>query len=214
KQAIDSIMNFVRQFGDPLIQSEYSRIAADYFKVDERLLRLTNEKGKNARQGDAPQVERLHITPAERIFLRAILAMPSLIEGLEGVFSDKLLSVLATKNIIPLIIQNYNKETGEIDFRKITPQLSAAEQAEFRSVFESTADADNEPSVLAQQMEASVMEFIEILNRYQFKQLGQRIKIAERENNITEVLRLMNEKSKYKKSKYTSNAGGTVENHE
>jgi hypothetical protein len=55
------------------------------------------------------------------------------------------------------------------------------------------------------------MEFVDMLNKQELKKLGRKIKIAEKENNIGEVLRLMKEKSNYIKNKHINMEGGTVE---
>jgi DNA primase len=207
-QAIKKIMNFVDKFNEPIVKDEYKRMVADFFRVDEKKIesKIKNDgSGKNV-------VKRLLITPAERIFLQSLLAMPELIENIKGALSDKLLSALASRNIIRMLLQNYNPHTKEIDdYGKILEQLSEPEQAEFMNIFDTSKNIEKDKITLEQEAKSSVLKFTDLFNKQEFKRIGQRIKIAERENNIEEALRLMKEKNKYIKNKYDKNTGGPVE---
>jgi len=207
-QAIEKIMNFVDKFNDPIIKDGYKRMVADFFRVDEKNI-ISRKKT------DLPSdksVKGLVITPAERIFLQSILTMPELIDKFKGVLSDKVLSALVSRNIIRLLLQNYNPHTKEIDdYGKILEQLSEPERVEFMNIFDTSRNTEKEETALDQEAESSVSKLIDIFNKQEFKRIDQRIKIAERENNIEEVLRLMKEKNKYIKKKYNKNTGGTVE---
>ncbi len=207
-QAIKKIMNFVKKFNEPIIKDGYKRIVADFFRVDEKKIESiekNNAPGKNFVKG-------LVITPAERIFLQSILAMPELIENIKGALSDKLLSALASRNIIQLLLQSYNQHTKEIDdYGKILEQLSEPERVELRNIFDTGKNIEKDRTMLKQEVESSVVKFIDLFNKQEFKRIGQRIKIAERENNTEEALRLMKEKNKYIKKMYSKNTGGTVE---
>lgn len=207
-QAIKKIMNFVDKFNEPIIKDEYKRMVADFFRVDEKKIESKKKNdisGKNFVKG-------LVITPAERIFLQSLLAMPELIENIKGTLSDKLLSALASRNIIRLLLQNYNPHTKEIDdYGKILEQLSEPERVEFMNIFDTGKNIEKDRTALEQEAKSSVVKFTDIFNKQEFKRIGQRIKIAERENNIEEALRLMKEKNKYIKKKYNKNTGGTVE---
>ena len=207
-QAIEKIMNFVDKFNEPIIKDGYKRMVADFFRVDEKHI---ISKNKTDLSGKKP-VKRLAITPAERIFLQSILTMPELIDKFKRVLSDKVLSALVSRNIIRLLLQNYNPHTKEIDdYGKILEQLSEPEQVEFMNIFDTSRNIGKEKTVLDQEAESSVSKLIDIFNKQEFRRIDQRIKIAERENNIEEVLRLMKEKNKYIKEKYNKNTGGTVE---
>jgi DNA primase len=207
-QAIKKIMNFVDKFNEPIIKDGYKRMVADFFRVDEKHV---VSKTRTDLSGKKP-VKRLVITPAERIFLQSVLAMPALIEKFKGVLIDKVLSALASRNIIRLLIQNYNPHTKELDdYGKILEQLSEPEQVEFMNIFDTRRNIGKEKTALDQEAESSVSKLIDIFNKQEFRRIDQRIKIAERENNIEEVLRLMKEKNKYIKDKYNKNTGGTVE---
>ncbi len=207
-QAIEKIMNFVDKFNEPIIKDEYIRMVADFFRVDEKNIKSKRKTDLSSEKS----IKGLVITPAERIFLQSILAMPELIDKFKGVLSDKVLSALVSRNIIRLLLQNYNPHTKEIDdYGKILEQLSEPERVEIMNIFNTSKNIKKEKTVLDQEAESSVSKLIDIFNKQEFRRIDQRIKIAERENNIEEVLRLMNEKNKYIKKKYNKNRGGTVE---
>lgn len=214
-QAIERMMSFIEKFKDPIIRDEYIRMAADFFQVDEKNLKLKEQRaaavpGEGDRSGKG-----LDSTPAERIFLQSILAMPELIDQLQGVFETELLSVLVSQNIIRLLLDHYKPEAKSIeDYGEITEKLNEAEQAELRNIFNSCHRIEKDKIFLEKQVEASVAAFVEMLNKQKFKQINQRIKIAERENNTEEVLKLLKEKSRHKKEKFRikmDNTGGVVE---
>ncbi len=214
KQAVDSMMGFVDKFSDPIVRGEYVRMAADFFKVDEKLLKSNNKERKNDRTGEP--VKGLEITPAERIFLQSVFTLPELMAEIKGLFDEKLLSVLASRNIIRLLLENYNPASQSIDNTTgISEQLSDAERVEFRNIFESGGHGKNgiDRADLEQKVETAVLKFVDLKNKLETRQIDQQIKIAERENNVNEVLRLMKEKNQFIKKKYSkaANTGGTVE---
>ncbi|MDQ1351119.1 MAG: primase, partial [Acidobacteriota bacterium] len=199
------------------------RMAADFFQVDEKNLKLKfkDKPVANTLNGESDAAARgLDITPAERIFLESIVAMPELIEHLGGGLDNELLSLLPGKNIIRLLLSHYNPRAKQIeDYGKISAELNASERVELRNIFNSSEHVEKDKKQLERNIETSVDTFINMLNMQRFKQINQRIKIAERENNMPEALRLMAEKSKHIKSKYnfsidmTANkyTGGAVE---
>lgn len=217
-QAIERMMSFIWKFKDSIIRDEYIRMAADFFQVDEKNLKLKDQRQAGAVSGEADHSQkRLDITPAERIFLQSILAMPELVDRLKGVFESEtgLLSVLASRNIIRLLLDQINPETKNIeDYVAINEKLDEAERVEFWNIYNSCHRIEKDKTILEKKMEDSVSAFVEILNKQKFKQINQRIKIAERENNTEEVLKLLKEKSRHLKDRFNvkmNNTGGVVE---
>jgi len=214
KQAVDRMMSFVDKFNDPIVRGEYIRMTADFFKIDEKLLKPTNKDRKN--DGSGEPVKGLNITPAERIFLQSVFTLPELIAEVKELFDEKLLSVLSSRNIIRLLMQNYNPGTRAIDnITRISEQLTDAERVEFRNIFENRGNGKNsiDRADLEQKVETAVLKFVDLKNKQETRRIDRQIKIAERENNISEVLKLMREKNQYIKNKYSkaANTGGAVE---
>ncbi|MCP5105133.1 MAG: DNA primase, partial [bacterium] len=188
-QAIGSMMTFLGKFSDPLVRDEYIRMAADFFNVDEKLLKFQNKSRSNVPE-DTP-VNGLTTTPAERIFLRSILEKPELIDSfaLKRIFNDELLSVLSSRNIISLLLSRYNSKTKKIeDLGKIAQPLSRPEQAELRDIFEVARRGGSDAETLGQNVESSVHKFADMLNSQRFRQLDRKLKIAEKESNTDEIL--------------------------
>lgn len=208
-QAIKETMNFVYKFNEPIIRDEYTRMVADSFKVDEKkIIKLIKKKDLYTEN----LIRELIVTPAERIFLQSILAMPELIDKYKELFNDKVLSVLASRNIILQLFRHYDQKTKEIkDYRKIGRQLSEAERAEFKNIFETSENIEKDRAMLEQKVESSMFKFIDIFNKHELRRVDRDIKIAEREDNDEEALRLMKEKNKYIKGIYHKNTGGAVE---
>lgn len=226
-QAVEQLMGFVEKFGEPIIRDEYIRMAADFFQVDEKNLVLksklkstksANSAGAEFFNGSERSVKGLDITPAERIFIEAIVAVPELIEQLGGEMGSELLSPLAGRNIIRLLLSHYNSRAKQIeDYGKISMELNESERVELRNIFNSSECIERDKKKLEKNVHASLETFVNMVNIQKFKQLNQKIKIAERENNVQEALRLMMEKSKHIKNKYNinlngqKNTGGTFE---
>ena len=210
-QAVDKVMYYVDKIPEPIIKDEYTRMTADFFKVDEALLK-NRKKGTSTAPAPGTPAKGLTITPAERIFLRSTLAMPELVDSVKGIFTDKLLSPLVSKNIIRFLFQNYNPHTKAFDnYGGKLKQLSDAEQAEFLNIFKASEDLEKDETTLKKAVESSVEKIIDIFNKEEFKRIDRRIKIAERENNTREALRLTQEKFNFIKTKHAKNRGGTVE---
>ena len=199
--AIQSIMNFVGKFSEPIIRDEYIRLAADFFKVDEKKLEV---KGKSSPLTAGPvSGKELAVTPAERIFLESILAIPELIDEVKGLFNDDMLSVLASGNIIRLLLKNYNREAKAIDdYNKISKELSNAERVLFQDIFDNNKNVKKEKALMEKQVEFSFLKFQDILNKRDARRIDQEIKLAEQQDNFELVRRLLEEKNRYITSKY------------
>ena len=209
--AIRSIMNFVEKIGEPIIRDDYKRMVADFFKVDESKLQVRNiKKNREGRSGG----QKLSITVAERLLLEALLAVPELIGEIRELVTEDVLSVIVSRNILQNLVQSFNPKTGEIDdFRVITERLSEPERILFRDVYEGAEKVNKERDFLEKRVEASFLEFHDMINRRNARWLDQQIKIAEQENNSEKLRRLIQEKTKYIRLKYvqSQSIGGTVD---
>lgn len=200
--AIRGIMNVVEKISEPIIRNEYIRMVADFFNIDENLLK-SRKKGSAAGNGLQASRKRLGITLAERVFLENVLAVPELISEVKELLTNELLSVLVSKNIIRLVLGHYDEEKKEIpDFNKILGELSDAEREEFRNVFESAVAVKKDRNQVEKEIESCILEFQDISNKREVRRIDQEIKIAARENNIEMVQQLIRKKTKYIKSKY------------
>lgn len=200
--AIRGIMNVVEKISEPIIRNEYIRMVADFFNIDESLLK---SRKKTYAAGNSLQEsrKRLGITLAERVFLENILALPELISEIRELLTNELLSVLVSKNIIRLLLRHYYEEKKEIqDFNKISRELSEAEREEFRDAFERAAALKKGRDQVEEEIESCILEFQDISNKREVRRIDQEIKIAARENNIEMLQQLIQKKTKYIKSKY------------
>ncbi len=199
-EAIQAIINAVNKIGEPIIKDEYIRKAADFFHVEEHLLR---SKVKDTLPGTAPvpAPKGLLITLAERIFLENVLAVPGFIGEVKELLNDELLSVLASQNIIRGILENFNP--GEImNFSDIQKKLSDAEKGELRNIFEHSGISPKDRAQREKEIESCIVEFHDILNKREDRRLNQEIKLAARANNLPMLEQLIQKKTNYKKSKY------------
>jgi len=209
--AVRELMSFVNKFGEPIIKNEYARIAADFFKVDEKLLKLNEQPRKKREPNSANRTnstESLTITPAERIFLEAIIAMPQLIAEVKPLISKEILSVLASHNIIRQLMGHFNEKNGAIDdFHNISAQLSDAERGEFMNIFQRAKTVPKDTDMLLRDIEASYLTFQDLLNKRDARRIDQEIKLAARNGDMNKVRSLMEEKQRYRVQKYQMKSG-------
>jgi DNA primase len=200
--AVRGIMNVVEKISEPITRNGYIRMVADFFSIDESLLK-SRKKGSAPGNGLDSSRKKLGITVAESIFLKYILAMPELIGEVRELLTNELLSVLVSKNIIRLLLEHYNEEKKEIrDLKKISGELSAAEREEFRDVFEQSKTIEKDRDQVEEEIESCILEFQDLVNEREVRRINQEIKIAARDNNIKMLEKLCQKKTNYKKSKY------------
>ncbi|MGE5341018.1 MAG: DNA primase [Candidatus Omnitrophota bacterium] len=199
--AISEIVHFIEKISEPIIRNEYLQMTADFFKVDEITLKLKSKK--KASPTPAITHKRLDITLAERVFLESILAAPMFIGELKSAFNRELLSVLSSGNIIRLLLDHYAGEAlVQDDFRKVTETLSDAERGEFLVIFEKAKSIPKELETLEKQIESCYLEFQNMLNKQDIRHLNQQIKIAEKNNNIELIEKLIKDKYDFIQSQY------------
>lgn len=201
-KAVQAVMRYIHKISEPIIRDEYIRMTADFFKVDEKLLKTINTPNRSKQEPDN-NGKRLSITPAERIFLEAVLAMPEMIGEIKELFSREILSVLASGNIIRQLLDHFNSQTNGIDdYRELATQLNDAERGEFRDIFEQAKHLPKNRPQLERQVETSFLKFRDILTKQNTRRIDQQLKIAERENNMELVRQLIQQKTNYVKEKY------------
>ncbi|UCH92418.1 MAG: DNA primase [Candidatus Aminicenantes bacterium] len=202
RDAIRAIMNAVEKISDPIIRTDYIRMTADFFNVDEHLLTSRKKNNNPGNEVDSSH-KRLGITLAERVFLEDILAVPEFIGSVKELFTKELLSVLVSKNIIRLILGHYNEETREIEaFSSAAEELTDAEKREFRHAFERSKSIKKNQTQVEKEIESCILKFQDIFNKRETRRIDQEIKMAIRANNIEEAQQLIRKKTKYIKSKY------------
>jgi DNA primase len=212
--AINSIMGYVGKFGEPVIRDEYTRMVADYFKVDESVLKRNNRDKRGDKDVSGPG-RRLVITPAEHDFLKSLLVLPELIAEIEELVTEDILSVLASKNILRMLLKHFDPGTGGIDIRAISETLNESERVLFREIYEQAATADVDRKLLEELVETSFLQFQEMVNKRRARWISREIRIAEGQNDRETLLKLCEDKLNKKQQKYRkkqhSTTGGTVD---
>lgn len=200
--AIRDMMGYLDKLGEPIIRDEYLRMAADFFQVDE--LRLRDRNSKNSRSSvTGGNNKRLEITPAERILLESLLAMPSFIGEVKPLISRELLSVLSSGNIIRLLMEQTGGGTWNTDdLNRVSERMSPSERAEFFDVCEKARAIDPDSNTISERIESSILTLQDILNKRDSRKIGQDIKRAQRENDNERIMQLIKEKNEYIKMKY------------
>jgi DNA primase len=213
--AINSIMNYVEKISEPIVRNGYLRMVADYFTVDEANLKI-NRRVKRNDSNSQTQSNPLAITTAEKIFLDALLAKPELIGEIKELVSDEVLSVLVSRNIISLLLKNFNEKSQDIDdYKAMAEQMNEPERALFRKIYNDAANIDKPTEELENNIESSYLHFLDLVNKQRIKRIDQEIKIAGQKNDVQLINRLYTEKTKYITRKYEQNPsiniGGAVD---
>jgi len=205
--ALEQIKNFLKKMTDPIIQDEFKVMAADYFKVDPKLINLREKMTNPVKNGIHPLV----INPAEKEFLESLLAAPEFIPEIRGLFDEEIMSILISKNIVRSIFKNFDEKTKEIDYQQISKEINDAEKARFNRLFFSLKNREEGHIQWAEKIEASFLSFQNILNNKKISDINQEIRVADREGNLQKVKKLMILKDQFIKKQRTQNVGGTVE---
>jgi DNA primase len=197
RDAVESVKNFLIKIDDPIVRSEYSQQAAEYFIVDEEIFRKQSKRIFK----DSEHSRRLAITPAERGFIEAILVAPELIEEIQELLTQEIRSVLVSRNIIRLIFKHYNQENKEIEnFKGIFENLNEAELRELREINWAKDSLQKDKSQLHQIVEKSFLEFQKKLNQKQIADINRKIKMEEKVSNFEKVEELMVLKNQFVRS--------------
>jgi DNA primase len=208
KEAINAILAVVEKFADPIIRADYTRMLADSFDVDENKLPKKPGTGKDTSSSPLP----LEITPAERIFLEDLLALPEIIAEVRELLTEERLAVLASRNILHLLLDHYrDRKTESEDCNIISGKLTDAERVVFRDIFERAKSIKKDRDQVEEEMEACILEFQKLLNKREERRIKQEIKLAEQDNNIEKLQRLLKEKTNYVKRKYNINGNLSIE---
>jgi DNA primase len=203
--AIRGMMNVVEKISEPIIRNGYIRKLADFFDVPENTLRA-KIKNNPAANSTGPSPKRLQITLAERVFLEDVLVMPGFIGEVKELLSDELLSVLASRNIIRLLVENYNPDAKEnINFSNISKGLSDVERGELRDIFECSKGSLKERDEVEREIESCIKKFYDLLNKRKARRIDQEIKLAVQAKNFEMAEQLIQKKTDYIKSKYNIN---------
>jgi len=199
RAALEKISISLGKISDPVVREGYKGLAGDFFRVNSDELRVRSHVSRGS---ESKPVQGLQITPAERIFLESILIVPEYIEQVKTLFSKKLFSLLVSGKIIRLIFENWDPENRNIDYKSVVNNLTDQEKAEFRSIYEAKESISKTKDQVFADIESTIIQLHDILNKRDAKNLNQEIKIAERENNLEKVRELTLLKYKFIKEKY------------
>ena len=119
---------------------------------------------------------------------------------------------MASRNILQSIFNNIKGGFEVItNYNQITKNLSEAEKVIFLDIFDKLQGEEKRGNDPQEQVQSSISQLVDMLNKQELKRLGRKIKTAEKDNNIEEVLRLLQEKSNYLKQRHNKPLGGVVE---
>jgi len=199
RDAIEYIKSFIYKMKDPVVQVQYIRRAADYFKVDEEEFKIIR-KGFSKNNSQAKE---LKLSVAEKDFLEVIMKMPELIPEIKDLFNEEIMSVLVSKNILNLIFQNYNYKTNEIDdYKKLSEEMMESEREVFNKIFREKDNIKKDKIEFEEKIKYSFMKFQDKLNEKKISEINKKIRIAERENNLNIIRDLVKIKTQYIKNKH------------
>lgn len=199
RDAIEYIKSFIYKMKDPVVQVQYIRRAADYFKVDEEEFKIIR-KGFSKNNSQAKE---LKLSVAEKDFLEVIVKMPELIPEIKDLFNEEIMSVLVSKNILNLIFQNYNYKTNEIDdYKKLSEEMMESEREVFNKIFREKDNIKKNKIEFEEKIKYSFMKFQDKLNEKKISEINKKIRIAERENNLNIIRDLVKIKTQYIKDKH------------
>ncbi len=197
-KASQFIMNMVDKFTDPILKEEYSQTVADMLGLDINIIK----KRKRIHTAEKSDQQNIIISPAERIFLESILAMPELINQINDLMNDDILSVLKTRNLIESILKQYDSQMNKADnFNQIAKTLSTEEKNLLREIFQATVKNEKDRSEIEENLTATFLNFQDTFNKKKSKEINQKIRLAEKKNDREIIIKLMTQKNEFIKQK-------------
>lgn len=201
RNALEQVMRVVETITDPIVQEEYRRRTADAFQVDVR--HLSDRRHATATAKAAESREPLLVSPSEREFLQSLLACPKILQEVRSLLRDELVGILASRNLLRRLMQRYNDSTHCFEaLDGIWKELSDPEAALLQELQLSTNEPETDYAAHCSRIQGCFLSFQERLNKERIREINSRIRVAEREENPKEVLRLMQQKSQYLRQKY------------
>ncbi|MCK4835105.1 MAG: DNA primase [Candidatus Aminicenantes bacterium] len=207
RNALEKVRYFLNQIEDPMIREGYKQLAADFLKVEPKMINLDRASEKRDDAANRP----LLIKTDEKEFIESILLEPEFIKEIKALFTEEILSVLSSKNIIMAIFNNFDEETNQINYQKIASEINESEKARFNRIFLSSESLKKDRQKIAENIEASFLSFQNTLNERKTIELNQEIRIAERDGDFNKVNQLMVLKNQFVRKRHKFSGGKTVE---
>lgn len=201
RNALDKVLRVVDEITDPIVRREYLQRTADAFQVDRS--HLGGLRPGALLQEPESRREPLLVSASEREFLQSILARPELFEEILPLLKEELVQSLTSRNILRNLMQRYNTSArGFQEMDGIWKNLSEPEASLLQKLILSARDLELDHQSHCLRLQGCFLSFQEKLNKQRIKEINTRIRVAERENNSQEILRLMKQKAKYVQQKY------------
>lgn len=206
-KALQQVSGFLEKIDNPVVRDGYTLLTADYFKIDPKLIIRYNQSKPPEDLGKQP----LLIKTDEKEFIESILLEPGFIKEIKSLFTEEILSVLSSKNIITAIFKCHDEKSNQIEFGKIASELSDPEKARLNRIFFSIENAKKDRNKLAEIIEASFLSFQNTLNERKVIELNQAIRVAERDGDFNKVNQLMTLKNQFVRKRHKFSGGKAFE---
>jgi len=207
RRAIEKIKSSLDRIEDPVIRDGYTVMAADFFRIDPEQFSSTRRR----QDAGVKPTSGLMITPAEKVFIEAIVAKPEFIPEIRGLFSEEMLSILVSRNIISAVFENFVPESTHVDFQKVARTLTDPERARFHRIFQQQQGVERDRGEWYRRIESSFLCFQDVLNRRKISEINREIRVADRDGDLKKVKRLMALKDRFVREQRKYRQGGGVE---
>ncbi|MBN1196460.1 MAG: DNA primase [Candidatus Aminicenantes bacterium] len=201
RNALNQVARIVNEITDPIVRQEYRRRTADAFQVD--LRHLPPEHAHSPAVSNRESRQPLLISPSEKEFLQSLLASPAIFSEVRPLLDDELVNSLTSRGLLRQLMQRYSEASRRFEqMDGIWKDLSGPEAALLQEILLSTRDVPLNHESHCRRVENCFLSFQERLNKVRIREINSRIRVAERDNNPSEAVRLMQQKSQYLKKKY------------
>ena len=199
--ALEKVLRVVDEIADPIVRREYLQRTADAFQVDRN--HLTGRRAGTSSREPETRREPLLVSASEREFLQSLLARPEFLDEVLPLLKDEMVHALTSRNIVRNLMQRYNKSARDFqEMDGIWKELSEPEASLLQELMLSAQGLELDHQSHCQRLRGCFLSFQEKLNKQRIKEINTRIRVAERENNSQEILRLMKQKANYIQQKY------------
>jgi hypothetical protein len=125
------------------------------------------------------------------------------VNEIRPLLQEELINILASRNLLRHLLQRYNADGRCFEqLDGIWPHLSPPEAALLQELLLAVREVEADHDAQCRRVESCFLSFHERLNKERIREINARIRVAERDNNPSEAVRLMQQKSLYLKKKY------------
>jgi DNA primase len=194
REAVEGMKELIRTVGriqDSAIRivalSRLKQRAAKFFDIDPKTWEDTDDSPKT---GAEPPEKPLHLGMAERVLLESLLAFPDLIREVREFFTQDILALLNSRNIIRQMVDLFERE-GDIPLESMSRKLNETEKMLLNKLSRYREGTKTDRATAEKRVASSIISFQNKVNKKRMSDINREILVSEKESDWSRVQQLM-----------------------